>query len=193
MWRGWPNASSTVMCLACRNRAVDLGLDMGAPDFAARNTAVNSRAVSRRAQGGDLQPKARSAVHRLRSTTVGWVLGAAGADGRQPHCSAMLAARWELRCIGANNLDEHRQHIEKGSGLERPAFQQVFVESSPRWERHESRSLRGLKERYEGPPRRTHRRLTRWWQRPRALTAANIADRFLPDKRSPDWMNQPPD
>jgi ATP-dependent Clp protease ATP-binding subunit ClpB len=64
-----------------------------------------------------------------------------------------MLARGELRCIGATTLDEHRQHIEKDPALER-RFQQVLVDQ-PTVEDTIS-ILRGLKERYEGAPRRPH-------------------------------------
>ena len=64
-----------------------------------------------------------------------------------------MLARGELRAVGATTLDEYRKHIEKDAALER-RFQPVWSDE-PSVE-DTIAILRGLKERYESPPRRAH-------------------------------------
>ena len=83
---------------------------------------------------------------------------------------------WELHCIGATTLDEHRQYIEKDAALER-RFQPVMVDE-PTVEDTIS-ILRGLKDRYEvyHGVKITDGAL---------VSAATLSDRYISDRFLPD-------
>ena len=83
------------------------------------------------------------------------IVGAGAAEGAVDAANLLkpMLARGELRAIGATTLDEYRKHIEKDAALER-RFQPVFV-GEPSVD-DTIAILRGLKERYEVPPRRPH-------------------------------------
>ena len=87
------------------------------------------------------------------------VVGAGSAEGAPMDAGTMLKpalARGELRLIGATTLEEYRRHIEKDAALER-RFEPVMVPEPTVEQTVEI--LRGLRERYEDPPRRhDHRR-----------------------------------
>jgi len=85
------------------------------------------------------------------------VVGAGAAEGAMDAGNMIkpMLARGELRLVGATTLDEYRKHIEKDAALER-RFQPVIV-GEPSVE-DTIAILRGLKERYASPTRRSSAR-----------------------------------
>ncbi len=85
------------------------------------------------------------------------VVGAGRAEGSMDAGNMLkpALARGELHCIGATTLDEYRKYIEKDAALER-RFQRVMV-NEPSVE-DTIAILRGLQQRYEGPPPGRHHR-----------------------------------
>src|SRR5579875_1992995 len=107
------------------------------------------------------------------------VVGAGAAEGAMDAGNMLkpMLARGELRMVGATNLDEYRERIEKDPALER-RFQQVFV-GEPSVE-DTIAILRGLKGRYEA-----HHQVQ--ISDAALVAAATLSDRyitarFLPDK-----------
>ena len=108
------------------------------------------------------------------------IVGAGAAEGSMDAANLLkpALARGELRCIGATTLEEYRKRIEKDAALER-RFQPVLV-SQPTVE-DTIAILRGLKERYEVPPRHPHS-----GRRPRGRGDAqrSLRERPLPSRQS---------
>jgi ATP-dependent Clp protease ATP-binding subunit ClpB len=107
------------------------------------------------------------------------VVGAGAAEGAQDAANLLkpALARGDLRCIGATTLDEYRKYIEKDAALER-RFQPVFV-GEPSVE-DTIAILRGLKPRYEA-----HHKGVRI-KDSALVSAAHLADRYIPDRQLPD-------
>lgn len=87
-----------------------------------------------------------------------------------------MLARGQLHCIGATTLSEYRKYIEKDQAFER-RFQQVLVKEPTIPETISI--LRGVKEKYE-----THHGVTILDSA--LVTAANLAARYLTQRRLPD-------
>ena len=106
------------------------------------------------------------------------IVGAGKAEGAMDAGNMLkpMLARGELRMIGANTLDEYRQHIEKDAALER-RFQPIYVQE-PTVEDTVS-ILRGLKERYE-----VHHGVR--IQDSAVIAAAALSQRYVPDRQLPD-------
>jgi hypothetical protein len=92
-----------------------------------------------------------------------------------------------IRCD--HTLDEYRKYIEKDAPLER-RFQPVQV-GEPTVE-HTIEILKGLRDRYEGPPPGVHHRWQRSWPPPPWPTAY-INDRFAGQGDRPDRRGRCPD
>jgi ATP-dependent Clp protease ATP-binding subunit ClpB len=106
------------------------------------------------------------------------IVGAGKTDGAMDAANLLkpMLARGELHCIGATTLDEYRQHLEKDAALER-RFQPVQV-GEPSVAATTS-ILRGLREKYE------HHHGVRI-QDGALVTAAQLADRYIPGRFAPD-------
>src|SRR5215204_3461378 len=106
------------------------------------------------------------------------LVGAGAAEGAIDAASILkpMLARGELQTIGATTRDEYRKHLEKDAALER-RFQPIEVKEPN--VAHTIEILKGLRRRYEGPPRVnfTHDAL---------VAAANLADRYISDRFLPD-------
>jgi ATP-dependent Clp protease ATP-binding subunit ClpC len=106
------------------------------------------------------------------------LVGAGAAEGAIDAASILkpALARGELQTIGATTLDEYRKYLERDAALER-RFQQIKV-AEPTVE-DTVEILKGLRERYE-----SHHRITITDE---ALhSAAELADRYIPDRFLPD-------
>ena len=106
------------------------------------------------------------------------LVGAGAAEGAIDAASILkpMLARGELQTIGATTLDEYRKHLEKDAALER-RFQPIKVEEPS--VAHTIEILKGLRDRYEA-----HHRVTITDQA--LVAAANLADRYIPDRHLPD-------
>ena len=117
------------------------------------------------------------------------VVGAGKAEGGSDAANLLkpALARGQLRCVGATTLDEYRQYIEKDAALER-RFQPVYVQE-PNVE-DAIAIMRGLKSRYETPPRSENQRLgNRCGGRAFATLTSRIDS--CPTKLSIWWTKQP--
>ncbi|MFN2121756.1 MAG: ATP-dependent Clp protease ATP-binding subunit [Anaerolineales bacterium] len=106
------------------------------------------------------------------------VVGAGAAQGAMD-ASNMLKpalARGELQAIGATTLDEYHKYIEKDAALER-RFAPIYVEE-PSVE-DTIKMLQGLRDRYEA-----HHKVR--FADDALVSAARLADRYVPDRRLPD-------
>jgi ATP-dependent Clp protease ATP-binding subunit ClpC len=106
------------------------------------------------------------------------LVGAGAAEGAIDAASILkpALARGELQTIGATTLDEYRKYLERDAALER-RFQQIKV-AEPTVE-DTVEILKGLRDRYEA-----HHRITITDE---ALnSAAELADRYIPDRFLPD-------
>ena len=106
------------------------------------------------------------------------LVGAGAAEGSIDAASILkpMLARGELQTIGATTLDEYRKHVEKDAPLER-RFQPIQVAEPTVADTIEM--LKGLRGRYE-----VHHRVTITDQA--LVAAANLADRYIADRRLPD-------
>ncbi len=107
-------------------------------------------------------------------TVVGAGAGAGGLDA--PSLLKPALARGTLQVIGADTLDEYRQHVEADKALER-RFQPILVREPSVDE--SIQMLRGLAPRYE-----KHHRIR---YHPQALeAAARLSERYIADRHLPD-------
>ena len=106
------------------------------------------------------------------------LVGAGAAEGAIDAASILkpMLARGELQTIGATTLEEYRKYLEKDAALER-RFQPIKVEEPTL--SHTIEILKGLRDRYE-----SHHRVTITDQA--LVAAANLADRYIADRRLPD-------
>ena len=106
------------------------------------------------------------------------LVGAGGMSGSMDGSNILkpALARGDLSCVGATTLDEYRNSIEKDGALAR-RFQPVIVEE-PSLESTIS-ILRGLKEKYE-----VHHGVR--ISDSALVAAANLADRYITDRKMPD-------
>ena len=106
------------------------------------------------------------------------LVGAGAAEGAIDAASILkpLLARGELQTIGATTTEEFRKYFEKDAALER-RFQKVDVDEPTVG--HTIEILKGLREAYE-----SHHRVTITDQA--LVAAANLADRYISDRRLPD-------
>jgi ATP-dependent Clp protease ATP-binding subunit ClpB len=106
------------------------------------------------------------------------VLGAGKTDGAMDAANLLkpMLARGELRCIGATDLDEYRQHVGKDPAFER-SFQQVLV-GEPSVADTIS-ILRGLTDRYQA-----HHGVR--IADAALVAAATLADRYIGNRFLPD-------
>lgn len=106
------------------------------------------------------------------------LVGAGGMSGSMDGSNILkpALARGDLSCVGATTLDEYRNSIEKDGALAR-RFQPVIVEE-PSLE-STINILRGLKERYE-----VHHGVR--ISDGALVAAANLADRYITDRKMPD-------
>lgn len=106
------------------------------------------------------------------------LVGAGGMSGSMDGSNILkpALARGDLSCVGATTLDEYRNSIEKDGALAR-RFQPVIVEE-PSLE-STINILRGLKERYE-----VHHGVR--ISDNALVAAANLADRYITDRKMPD-------
>lgn len=106
------------------------------------------------------------------------LVGAGGMSGSMDGSNILkpALARGDLSCVGATTLDEYRNSIEKDGALAR-RFQPVIVEE-PSLE-STINILRGLKERYE-----VHHGVR--ISDSALVAAANLADRYITDRKMPD-------
>ncbi len=106
------------------------------------------------------------------------LVGAGAAEGAIDAASILkpALARGELQTIGATTVDEYRKYLERDAALER-RFQQIKVAEPTVDDTVEI--LKGLRDRYEA-----HHRITITDE---ALhSAAELADRYIPDRFLPD-------
>ena len=146
--RGWRRAREPARQEAARAR----------PGRADRGGEVSRRvrgAAQGRALGGHRRRGRDRSVHRRDAHARGGGEGRGG-DGCLEPPQARARARGELHCVGATTLDEYSKHVEKDAALAR-RFQPLLVEE-PTVEDTVS-ILRGIKEKYELPPRRADLRL----------------------------------
>ena len=131
---------------------------------------------------GDFEERLKKVLKEIRTRgdiilfidEIHTLVGAGAAEGAIDAASILkpMLARGELQTVGATTIDEYRKHIEKDAALER-RFQPVKVEQPSVAMTIEI--LKGLREVYEEyhAVRITDQAL---------IAAANLADRFLPDK-----------
>src|SRR2546422_1403287 len=106
------------------------------------------------------------------------LVGAGAAEGAIDAASILkpALARGELQTIGATTLDEYRKYLERDAALER-RFQQIRVDEPSVDDTVQI--LRGLRDRYEPPPRCKISHEARH-------AAASLADRYIQDRHLPD-------
>src|SRR6478752_4879333 len=131
---------------------------------------------------GDFEERLKKVLKEIRTRgdivlfidEIHTLVGAGAAEGAIDAASILkpMLARGELQTIGATTLDEYRKHLEKDSALER-RFQPIQV-AEPSIA-HTIEMLKGLRDRYEA-----HHRVTITDEA--LVSAATLADRFLPDK-----------
>ena len=111
------------------------------------------------------------------------LVGAGAAEGAIDAASILkpLLAHGEMQAIGATTLDEYRKHLEKDAALAR-RFQPVKVRGV--LVANTIEILEGLRERYEA-----YHGVTITDQA--VVAAANLADRYIPDRLPPRQGDRP--
>ena len=135
---------------------------------------------------GEFEERLKKVIEEIRGSgncvlfidEIHTMVGAGAAEGAVDAANILKPslARGELQCVGATTPDDYRKYVERDPALER-RFQPINVEEPTVEETVEI--LRGIKSRYE-----EHHELE---ITDKALqVAANLADRFIPDRFMPD-------
>ncbi len=135
---------------------------------------------------GEFEERLKKVVEEIRASgncilfidEIHTMVGAGAAEGAVDAANILKPslARGELQTIGATTLDDYRKYVERDPALER-RFQQVTVEEPTVEETIEI--LKGIKARYE-----EHHELE--IAEGALRVAANLANRFIPDRFMPD-------